>query len=132
MHFPKMGFIQQLYEENSFTDAQTEVVRELTRSRMLSSIRAGETVLLTAGSRGIQCMNDVLSACIRAVLEKGAKPIIFPAMGGHGRAEPQGQVEVLEHLGITAQKMGAPVYADMEMVSRHPVGLYRNPLNSVT
>ena len=116
MHFPKIGFIRQVYEDDSVTDTQACVLRELSESGLLSPVKAGETVLLTAGSRGIECMVDVMSACIRAIREKGANPLIFPSMGSHGRGEPEGQVGVLEHLGITERELGAPVYARMEMV----------------
>ena len=37
-------------------------------------------------------------------------------MGSHGRGEPEGQVKVLEHLGITEETVGAPIYDRMEMV----------------
>ena len=37
-------------------------------------------------------------------------------MGSHGRGEANLQVEVLAHLGITEDSIGAPVYSDMETV----------------
>ena len=61
-------------------------------------------------------MVDLLSACVRAIHSKGGNPIIFPSMGSHGRGEAEGQVKVLEHLGITEETVGAPVYGRMEMV----------------
>jgi hypothetical protein len=116
MNFPQIGFIRQLHEEDSVSNTQAHVTEQLAASRLLAPVKAGDSVLLTAGSRGIDCMVDLLSACVRAVLDKGGKPIIFPSMGSHGRGEPEGQVKVLEHLGITEQTMGAPVYGRMEMV----------------
>ena len=116
MKLPQIGLIRQCHEEHSVSDTQAHVRRELTESGLLAPVQAGQTVLLTAGSRGIDCMVDVLSACIRAVREKGAHPVVFPAMGSHGRGEPGGQVEVLAHLGITEQTVNAPVYDQMEMV----------------
>ena len=116
MKFPQMGFIRQLHEEDSVSDIQAHVIKQLTDSRLLAPVKAGDSVLLTAGSRGIDCKVDLLLACVRAVRDKGGKPIIFPSMGSHGRGEPEGQVKVLEHLGITEQTIGAPVYDRMEMV----------------
>lgn len=116
MHFPKMCLIRQTHEEDAVPYVQEYVARELDRSGLLASVRPGEKVMLTAGSRGIGCMVDLLSACIRVLREKGAVPIIFPAMGSHGRGEAEGQVEVLRHLGITEERLGAPVYSGMDMV----------------
>jgi hypothetical protein len=116
MRLPHIGFIRQLHEEDSVSDTQAHVMKELTGSRLLNPVKAGDSVLLTAGSRGIDCMVDLLAACVRAIRDKGGKPIIFPSMGSHGRGEPEGQVKVLEHLGITEQTVGAPVYGRMEMV----------------
>ncbi|MBW1782548.1 MAG: DUF362 domain-containing protein [Deltaproteobacteria bacterium] len=116
MQLPQIGFIRQLHEEDSVSDTQAHVTQQLTDSRLLEPVKAGDSVLLTAGSRGIDCMVDLLSACVRAVREKGGKPIIFPSMGSHGRGEAEGQVKVLEHLGITEETVGAPVYGRMEMV----------------
>src|SRR5207253_277749 len=45
----------------------------------------------------------------------GAKPFILPAMGSHGGATPEGQIEVLESYGLTEQSMGVPIRASMEV-----------------
>ena len=37
-------------------------------------------------------------------------------MGSHGGATAPGQLELLAHLGITAERVGAPLEADMEVV----------------
>ena len=46
----------------------------------------------------------------------GAEPFIVPAMGSHGGATAEGQVEVLADLGITEASMGMPILATMETV----------------
>jgi len=116
MDLPQIGFIRQLNEEDFVSDIQGHVTKQLKDSGLLASVEAGDSVLLTAGSRGIDCMVELLSACVRAVREKGGKPMIFPSMGSHGRGEAEGQVNVLKHLGITKETVGAPIYSHMEMV----------------
>jgi hypothetical protein len=49
--------------------------------------------------------------------EHGMAPFIFPAMGSHGAATPEGQAEVLAHFGITEASMGCPVVSRLEVVS---------------
>lgn len=39
-----------------------------------------------------------------------------PAMGSHGGATAEGQVEMLTHLGITEETVGAPIISSMEVV----------------
>lgn len=52
-------------------------------------------------------------------------PFIVPAMGSHGGATAEGQVEVLKHLGITEETVGAPIYSSMDVVeiARTELGL---------
>lgn len=116
MKLPKIGLIRQNHKDSFVSDIQSHVIRELATSGLLDPVRTGQTVLLTAGSRGIDCMAGVLSTCARAIRENGAHPVVFPSMGSHGRGEPAGQVEVLEHLGITEQTVNAPVYDRMQMI----------------
>ena len=53
MQLPQIGFIRQLHEEDAVSDTQAHVTRQLTDSRLLDPVKAGDSVLLTAGSRGI-------------------------------------------------------------------------------
>jgi len=41
---------------------------------------------------------------------------VFPAMGSHGGATPEGQAEVLHHYGITEDTMGCPIRCTMDVV----------------
>ncbi len=90
---------------------------ELERTGLLKPIKKGDRVLLTAGSRGIESMKDVLKACIVAIKAAGGEPLLFPAMGSHGAATGQGQVEVLKSLGISETSMGVPIYSGWELVA---------------
>jgi hypothetical protein len=116
MEYPKFGLVRQKFEKTIFSDPRTLVRRELERSDLLAPIRRGDQVLITAGSRGIESMNEVLRTCIEAVKEHGGEPFLYPAMGSHGRGEAEGQVEVLRHLGITEANLGAPVYSGLDLV----------------
>jgi hypothetical protein len=73
----------------------------------------GRQVAVALGSRGIDRIALVARALIDWLRERGAEPFVIPAMGSHGGATPEGQLELLESYGITSDLMGAPVRAEM-------------------
>ena len=44
-------------------------------------------------------------------------PFIFPSMGSHGAATPEGQADVLAHLGISEASLGCPIVSRADVVS---------------
>jgi len=80
-------------------------------------IRRGERFALTAGSRGIKDKPKILRIIVQRLKDLGASPYIVPCMGSHGGATAEGQVEVLESLGITEQSVGAPIVSSIEVQS---------------
>jgi hypothetical protein len=85
--------------------------------RLGSTIKAGQTVALTAGSRGIANIPQVLKAVAQHLRDLGARPFLVPAMGSHGGGTAEGQREVLESYGITEEFVGVPIRASMEVVA---------------
>lgn len=116
MDYPKFGFIRQRFENGTPVDVGRMLKRELGRSALLAPVRKGDRVLVTAGSRGIESMNEVLRECIAAIRECGGRPFVYPAMGSHGRGTAEGQIGVLEHLGISESSIGAPIHDGLEPV----------------
>jgi len=80
----------------------------------VDELAEGATVAVGAGSRGIHRIDDVTAAVVAELDERGLDPVVVPAMGSHGGATPEGQREVLESLGITADSVGAPIDARMD------------------
>lgn len=116
MNFPKMALLKQNFEIGPAVNIEERILQESNRTGLLTAIKRGDNVLITAGSRGIGCMPDVLKSLVAAIKQAGGRPMIFPAMGSHGRGEAQSQVNVLKHLGITESCMNCPVYDKLEMV----------------
>lgn len=79
-------------------------------------IRPGQRVCLAAGSRGIDRIDEVVRAAVGEVRKRGAEVFIIPAMGSHGGATAEGQLEVLASLGITPERMGCEIRSSMETV----------------
>ena len=71
---------------------------------------------ITAGSREIAGIDRILRTLIDALKGVGAQPFLFPAMGSHGGANPEGQKEIIGQYGITEKSMGVPIRSGMETV----------------
>src|SRR5680860_152740 len=76
----------------------------------------GMRIAITAGSRGITDIKIVLQTVVEELRNKGAQPFLVPAMGSHGGATAEGQVEVLKSLGITEKSIGAPIMSSLEVI----------------
>ncbi len=92
------------------------VQSECARAGLDRIIKPGMTVAIAAGSRGIDAYALVVGSLVRHLQDLGAQPFIFPAMGSHGGATADGQLEVLESLGITEQTMRCPINSSMDVV----------------
>jgi len=116
MEFPKMAIMSQTFSPQHIKDVRAETHKEVSALRLQDKVKAGETVAITAGSRGIANIDVITRAVVDELKKLGAGPFIFPAMGSHGGATDQGQIKVLEHLGITEAAMGCPIRSSMEVV----------------
>ena len=85
----------------------------------------GRRVAITAGSRGISKIPEIIAALVKWLHQHGAQPFVIPAMGSHGGATADGQLEMLANLGMTEESLGAPIYSSLETVElgRLPNGM---------
>ena len=116
MDFPELHILEQDFKSGPRLDVPGCAREKLKRTGLLKAVKPGQTVLITAGSRGVGCMVEVLAAVTEAVKDKGGRPLILPAMGSHGGGTAEGQIEVLKHLGQTPETLGAPIHDRMEPV----------------
>ena len=116
MNFPKMTLIKQAFENGPAVNIQETLSQEFDRTGLLTAVKPGDTVVITAGSRGIDCMTEVLKTLVDSIYKIGGKPVLFPAMGSHGRGEAQSQTRVLVNLGITQETMNCAIYDRLDMV----------------
>lgn len=82
---------------------------------ILERVALDERVAITAGSRGIANMPEIVRACGDAIREFGGDPFVMPAMGSHGGATAEGQRDVLASYGITREGVGMPIISSMEV-----------------
>jgi hypothetical protein len=77
------------------------------------SITPGARIAIGVGSRGIDQLDTLVRTLVEELRSLGAEPFVVPAMGSHGGATATGQADILEHLGVTEERVGAPIRADM-------------------
>ena len=115
---PKMfRAIQQFNKESILPeDIENAVWEELGKIEFSSKIKPKMNIAITAGSRGIRNVDIITRSIVRFVKEKGANPFIVPAMGSHGGATAERQLDVLAGYNITEETMGCPIKSSMEVV----------------
>jgi hypothetical protein len=112
---PRVFKMRQKIASPKLADVEKEMNALLDRFGLAGKVKAGERIALTAGSRGIRDKAKVLKVIAGRLKALGAKPFIVPCMGSHGGATAEGQVKMLQHLGITEEFVGAPIVSSMEV-----------------
>ena len=92
------------------------IAREFQRPEVVAAIGPGTRVALTAGSRGIDRIAQVIRAAVAQVKVLGGEPFVVPAMGSHAGATAEGQRALIEHFGVTEEFIGCEIRASMETV----------------
>jgi lactate racemase-like protein len=124
MAYPNLIRLRQRFEQTGLADLQTAVCDELNSLRFDRVVRAGQSVALPVGSRGIANLQQIVRTIVDHFLQLGAKPFIVPAMGSHGGATATGQQAILESYAITETSVGCPIRSSCETVvlGRSPLG----------
>src|SRR5947209_7886924 len=94
-------------------DVDAAVRRALEAPGVRDGIKTGHRIAVAVGSRGIGRLPEIVSSLVAALKDLGAEPFVVPSMGSHGGATAEGQREVLTHLGVTPDSVGAPVESQM-------------------
>lgn len=115
MIFPKMVEVRQELPSDRLEDFVATIKGELKRIGLDKKVKPGARIAITAGSRGIAHYAEILKTVAEEVKEVGGKPFLVPAMGSHGGATSEGQIEVLRSLGVTEESVGAPIVSSMEV-----------------
>jgi hypothetical protein len=108
---------RQNFPDRRLSDVGAETREALERSGFAARLRPGARVAIGVGSRGIANIAAIVQSAVQYWRAHGMAPFIFPAMGSHGAATPEGQADVLAHFGITEQSMGCPVVSRADVVS---------------
>jgi len=112
---PPLALIRQTFDPSHISDVPATIFQELKKIKLFKSINPGQTIAITAGSRGITDINKVIHTIVEYVKSAGATPYILPAMGSHGGATAEGQKRVLKNLGISESSMGCSIRSSLEV-----------------
>jgi hypothetical protein len=112
-HFPKMLEMEQSYPPSPKLDFADIIKEQFAAQGLREKVTPGMRIALGVGSRGITNLKEIVKATVGVLIEAGARPFIVPAMGSHGGATAEGQIQVLAEYGVTPQSMGVPIEASM-------------------
>lgn len=120
---PKVVKVKQIFDRTKLDDVEKTLKEKFAACDI--KINPGDRIAITAGSRGVTDFVTLLRTTADYVKSRGGVPFIVPAMGSHGGATAEGQVEVLRGYGITEETVGAPIVSSMEVkqIGTTPKGL---------
>ncbi|MCC6174113.1 MAG: DUF2088 domain-containing protein [Chloroflexi bacterium] len=110
---PVMYRVRQHFDAPVLEDIEGETRRQV--RRFADTIKPGARIAITAGSRGIANIARIIKAVGDEVRALGGEPFVMPAMGSHGKATAEGQIEMLGELGVTEQSTGMRIISSMEV-----------------
>lgn len=117
-NYPHLFRVRQSFQSPTLPVEQipATVAAELSRLNLPEHVKPGQSVAITAGSRGVANIAVIIKSAVEHFQSLGAKPFIVPAMGSHGGGTAEGQRELIEGYGITEAYCGCPIRASMETV----------------
>jgi hypothetical protein len=111
---PRWALVHQRFDPAEIDDIDGAV--QAAFADIGGAIKPGQRVCLAVGSRGIDRIADVVRATVATVQGLGAEVFVVPAMGSHGGATAEGQLEVLASFGIREDTIGCEIRSSMETV----------------
>lgn len=117
IELPRMFRVKQLFSRPRIEpqNIPEHIENILNKETFCKKIKPGMRIAITAGSRGIANVALITKSIVDFVKQKDAFPFIVPAMGSHGNATAEGQLNVLAAYGITEDTIGCPILSSMEV-----------------
>jgi hypothetical protein len=112
---PRMIKVRQNFKAPEIKDTAAAVRHAIFEADVLSRIKEGDRVAIAVGSRGVADIPIIVRETVKAVKSVDAFPFIVPAMGSHGGATAEGQIQVLKDLGVTEEYVLAPIHSSMSV-----------------
>lgn len=113
---PPLARIRQRLSPDRLDDVPGTIRTGIAALGDLPRIKPGAKIAVTGGSRGIADIVPILRTIVAELKARGAEPFLIPAMGSHGGATAEGQIEMMAGYGMTEATLGCPVRATMEVV----------------
>ena len=116
MSYPRLMRVAQHFEAPTVDDIPGTVRDEVARLDLASQVKAGQTIAISVGSRGIANIALIVKSLVEELKALGGEPFLVPAMGSHGGGIAENQRGIIESYGVTEEFTGAPIRASMETV----------------
>ncbi|HVR69867.1 MAG TPA: lactate racemase domain-containing protein [Vicinamibacteria bacterium] len=116
---PRQMLVEARLPSHALADPAAETTARL-EAALGGMAFSGRRLGVGVGSRGIDSLPLVVRAVVDWLRARGARPFLLPAMGSHGGATAEGQVDLLRSLGVTAESAGAPIEPAMDVVDLGP------------
>lgn len=113
---PSIFRVRQHFDAPRVDDVSATVRAQLEGLKLAETIRPGQSVAVTVGSRGVANIDRITKATVEFLKGLGSEPFLVPAMGSHGGGTAEGQRKVIESYGVTEEFCGCPIRASMETV----------------
>jgi len=111
--YPRMMTVRQKFDAPRIEDLPGHINLQL--DRMRGAVKPGMRVAVGVGSRGISRIDEMVKLVLAFLREAGAEPFVVPAMGSHGGATEEGQVQLLADYGVSEDRLGVPVRASLDV-----------------
>ena len=112
---PDLVLLRQHFPRPHLADVAATVSMLLEENEVATRITPGTRIAIGVGSRGVANIALIIRTLVTTLRGYGADPFVFPAMGSHGGATSEGQLEVLTSLGVTEEYIGAPIISSLEV-----------------
>ena len=106
-----MFLLRQLFPNKKLSAIKEATKQALEQANFKGLFNTGDSVAITAVSRGINNISLIMKAVVDYVYSQGGLPTVLASMGSHGGGSVSGQLEVLKGLQITPDSMECPVLA---------------------
>src|ERR1035437_6289076 len=123
-NLPRMMAVRQRFLTSPPLDIRASVENAF-HAGLAEAVVPGSRIGVAVGSRGIANLLPIVRCLLDQLKKAGCRPFVLPAMGAHGGATAEGQINLLGTYGITEQAIGTPIKAsmDVELVGRTSDGL---------
>lgn len=116
VRIPRMVKARQIFDSARIDDVSGHIRLQMEANLSDKQRFSGKRLAITVGSRGIPSLDAMVRTVVEVLQEWGAQPFIVPAMGSHGGATAEGQLEMLATYNITEASMGCPILSSMDVV----------------
>lgn len=112
---PRFAKVHQDLPAPRLADVPGRVNTQLADPAFADTVKPGQRIGITVGSRGIANMPLIVRTLADWVKSKDATPVVIPAMGSHGGATAAGQREMLLGMGFTPEVTGCEIVSSLDV-----------------